>query len=334
MTDTLIEKLKALRPTSLMGKWMLDKCIKIVEPHRQSYVPAQTSEISVIEGEDANALAASLVELHKWSFIKGSSAGNINPDAMRKAIQMYMKIINTHLDAVTKPVSSEIRSIMNEAKSDIAVSGEPYQISLTRWGSSEQAMDIAENHISSEWMPPTLETIGRWKQHGAISRRDWVNVLALLEGYMKPVSGVSECCLENVDGERYCPKCRWECRINVAEQPVDVTTEDYENIHEAARHIIFKLLPTGDGCLSRREAINLGHAVAKEVSAWVVVSNNKREEINLAEVKLLATAVLRILPDTNTCTPEEVEQDRILIIRTAQKYFNMTDGIEGDKSNG
>jgi len=45
-------------------------------------------------------------------------------------------------------------------------------------------MGIAETHGSWKWIPPTLQTIGRWKQHEAISRRDWVSVLTMLEGFM------------------------------------------------------------------------------------------------------------------------------------------------------
>lgn len=51
------------------------------------------------------------------------------------------------------------------------------------------AMDIAEHIPGSAWMPPRPETIARWKEHEVISRRDWVNVLTMLERYMKPVSG-------------------------------------------------------------------------------------------------------------------------------------------------
>lgn len=49
---------------------------------------------------------------------------------------------------------------------------------------NQSPMDIGEHNPNSEWMPPTLDTIARWKQHQVISRRDWVNVLTLLDKHM------------------------------------------------------------------------------------------------------------------------------------------------------
>ena len=44
---------------------------------------------------------------------------------------------------------------------------------------------FVSEHGRGNWIAPTLETIGRFKRHQVISRRDWVGIVTMLEGFLK-----------------------------------------------------------------------------------------------------------------------------------------------------
>ena len=44
---------------------------------------------------------------------------------------------------------------------------------------------FVSEHGTGNWIAPTLKTIGRFKQHQVISRRDWVGIVTMLEGFLK-----------------------------------------------------------------------------------------------------------------------------------------------------
>lgn len=107
-------------------------------------------------------------------------------------------------------------------------------------------IDIVESYNSSEWIPPRLETIERWKQHEIISRRDWVGVLTILEQNMKPVSSGCIYCGHRFDG--HFPTCKYS--LQVAQQPpasVSVSLEkcakaidDVSKIDGFRNHVIYQ----------------------------------------------------------------------------------------------
>lgn len=126
--------------------------------------------------------------------------------------------------------------------------------------------------------------------------------------------------------------------VRIAEPPAPATEQPVDSSDESGGQLLQRL--GMDGKLWAEEMHKRFPSVAEDdLLGWccnMIMAGydeaerraNKRESVELSEVRLLANAALGILPDEMTCTPEEVRQDAILIAKTARKYLIMSNHIE------
>lgn len=132
---------------------------------------------------------------------------------------------------------------------------------------------------------------------------------------------VSECCSQNVDGERFCPKCGWECRIKSATVSPDGDGREVELsiVEKVALAILDKLVKMDVPLDIGKDITTLAEAAFEVVRPYLATP--KRESSNHSDLQKVMEALSPF--KAGGIVPFDAEHNRILL--TMEQYNKLTE---------